>query len=151
MSDQAHENSQPKAEFFDQRHAGNLTLVLPVVGIVALVASFIWGFFNAEQFAYSWLFAFTYFFTLAVGSMFWTLVHHATDAEWTVVVRRVLENVAVLIPYVFIFFIPLLFCAPILWKWWDLDPHRMRMIADKQPYLNPIGSSGAGWWFTSSV
>ncbi len=51
--------------------------------------------------------------------MFWTLVHHATDAEWTVVVRRVLENVAVLIPYVFIFFIPLLFFAPTLWKWWN--------------------------------
>jgi len=136
MSDQAHENSLPKAEFFDTKHAGNLTFVLPVAGAVALVVSLIWGFFDRQQFAYSWLFAFTYFFTLCVGALFWTLVHHATDAEWSVVVRRVLENVAVLIPYVFLFFIPLLFCAPILWRWWNIDPQANELMRDKQPYLS---------------
>ena len=133
MSEDTHEPILPKAEFFDQRHAGNLPLVLPVAGGVALIISLIWGFFDRQQFAYSWLFAFIYFFTLTVGSMFWTLVHHATDAEWSVVVRRVLENVAVLIPYLFLFFIPLLFCAPILWKWWNLPIEGM--MADKWPYL----------------
>jgi len=136
MSEQAHSNTQPKAEFFDQRHAGNLPLMLPTAGAVALVISLIWGFFDREQFAYSWLFAFIYFFTLIIGSLFWTLVHHATDAEWSVVVRRVLENVAMLLPYAFLFFIPLLFCAPILWKWWSVDPHTNEILALKQPYLS---------------
>ena len=47
-----------------------------------------------------------YFFTLAVGCLFWVLVHHATDAEWSVLVRRVLENVAILVPVTLLFFIP---------------------------------------------
>ncbi len=101
-----HVNKQPKAEFFDQRHAGNLPLWLPVVGVVALVISIVWGFFDHEQFAYSWLFAFFYFFTLVVGSLFWVLVHHTTDAEWSVVVRRILENVGWLIPALALCFIP---------------------------------------------
>ena len=108
--------------------------MLPLVGAVALVTCAVWAHFQPDQFAYSWLFAFIYFFTLTVGSMFWTLVHHATDAEWSVVVRRVLENVAMLIPWVFLFFIPLLFCAPTLWKWWDLPIEGI--LADKQPYLS---------------
>ena len=134
MSEESHAIPLPKAEFFDQRHAGNLPLVLPVAGGVAIVICAIWAYFQPDQFAFSWLFAFIYFFTLVIGSMFWTLVHHATDAEWTVVVRRVLENVAVLIPYVFIFFIPLLFFSPTIWKWWNLPVEGM--LAEKQPYLS---------------
>jgi len=136
MSEQAHAFTQPEAEIFDQRHAGNLPLVLPLAGAAALVISLIWGWFDPKQFAYSWLFAFIYVFTLVIGALFWTLVHHATDAEWSVVVRRVLENVAALIPYVFIFFIPLLFCAPMLWRWWSMDPASNELLAAKQPYLS---------------
>jgi hypothetical protein len=45
------------------------------------------------QFSFSWLFAFIFFFTLCIGCLFWTIVHHVTDAEWSVVVRRQLENI----------------------------------------------------------
>lgn len=135
MSYHSHDNSTPKAEFFDQRHAGSMLLVLPVVGLLALAGSAVWFVIDRHQFAYSWLFAFFFFFTLGVGSMFWTLVHHATDAEWTVVVRRLPENVARLIWITLLFFIPLLFCAPILWKWWNMDPNHGQ-LADKSAYLN---------------
>ena len=140
MSDQSHATSLPKAEVFDQQHAGNLPFVLPIAGGVALLISLIWGFFDREQFAFSWLFAFIYFFTICVGALFWTLVHHATDAEWSVVVRRVLENVAALIPWVFLFFIPLLFCSSILLGWWDMtgwwsDTHTNETLSGKWPYL----------------
>ena len=77
MSDSSHATAAPKAEFFDQRHAGNLSLWLPVAGIAALVISIVWGFFSPAQFAYSWLFAFFYCFTLVVGCLFWVLVHYA--------------------------------------------------------------------------
>ena len=50
-------------------------------------------------------------------------VHHATDAEWSVVVRRQMENLAILIPAFFVLLLPLiLFCKPELWKWWTIDP-----------------------------
>lgn len=136
MSEQAHAISKPKPEFFDERHAGSLTFLLPVVGLVALAISIGLGFLNKEQFAYSWLFAFTYFFTLVVGSLFWVCVHHATDAEWSVVVRRILENVASLIPWFLLFFIPIALCHSILFKWWNVAPHVDEVLDKKRGYLN---------------
>ncbi|MGB8355458.1 MAG: hypothetical protein WCD79_16290 [Chthoniobacteraceae bacterium] len=137
MSKETHVNTQPKAEFFEQRHAGNLPLVLPAVGALALIVSLVWGiFFNPAQLAYSWLFAFTYFFTLVVGSLFWVLVHHTTDAEWSVVVRRVLENVAALMPWLALAVIPVLLYHSILFKWWNI-PHGLDEVLDKKRgYLN---------------
>jgi hypothetical protein len=137
MSDPSHEiTAQP--ETFDPKHADKLSSMLLIVGAVGIVGSFIglavpdWR----AQFAFSWLFGFTYFFTIAVGALFWTCLHHATDAEWTVVVRRQLENMARLLPYFVLFFVPLLFCAKYLWKWWDIPPGVDPLLDAKQPFLS---------------
>ncbi len=131
-----HATAIPKAEMFDRRHAGVLPIIFAASGAVGLIVSFIGALAWREQFAHSWLFAFFYFFTLCVGSLFWVLVHHATDAEWTVVVRRILENVASLMPVVFLFFLPLFFCAPLLWKWWAMAPGLDPVLDAKRNYLN---------------
>jgi len=131
-----HATAIPAAESFDQKHAGNLPLIFLGAGGLGILISLIGAIFWPAQFAFSWLFAFTYFFTLCVGSLFWVLVHHATDAEWSVVVRRVLENVATLIPVLFLFFLPLFFCAKILWVWWDIAPGVDSLLDAKRPYLN---------------
>ena len=91
MSDHHH---VPEAEKYDLAKAGGLPKLLLGVGVVGLAGSLIGAFFSQTQFAYSWLFGFTYFFTICAGCLFWTCVHHATDSEWSVVVRRQLENVA---------------------------------------------------------
>ena len=31
---------------------------------------------------YSWLFAVIFFLSLAVGGLFWTMLHHATNSGW---------------------------------------------------------------------
>lgn len=97
----------PKPEMFDEKHSGGLLPMLSLVAVAGIVGSLIGALLpgTREQFAYSWLFAFVFFFTLCAGSLFWILVHHATDAAWSVVVRRVLENVAGLLPVVFLFLI----------------------------------------------
>ena len=127
---------QPKAEFFDQKSVGTLKTVLLLLGAVGIAGTILLGIKAPDQFAYSWLFAFVYFFTIAVGCLFWTLVHHAVDAEWSVVVRRVLENVASLIPYIFLFFIPLICSAPILWKWWNIPIGVDEILDQKRPFLS---------------
>ncbi len=137
MSD-SHDTPVPVAEKFDIKKLGGLPTILLGVGAVAILLSFIglivpgWR----PQFAFSWLFAFTYFFTICVGTLFWICLHHATDAEWSVVVRRQLENVASLIPYFVLFFIPILLCAGILFKWWNLSPGIDPLLDAKQPYLS---------------
>jgi len=96
------------------------------------------GLFNSrEQFAFSWLFGFFVIFAISVGALFWTILHHATDSEWSVLVRRQMENIAGGIPMLSLFFLPLLvFCAPILWKWWNMAPGVDPLLDSKAPFLN---------------
>jgi len=126
----------PEVERFDRAAAGPLPQRLLIGGIVGIVGSLIGAVISREHFAYSWLFAFSYFFSLCVGCLFWTCLHHATDAEWSVVVRRQLENAASLIPYLFFFFIPVMFCFDILYKWWSVAPGVDPLLDAKQPYLS---------------
>ena len=124
MAHLSHAPAPPVAETFNPKDAGLVPVAclgagghrhsrLSLIGLAVPA----WR----EQFAHSWLFAFTYFFTLCAGSLFWVLVHHATDAEWSVLVRRQLENTASLLWIFFFLFLPLLlFCAPFLWHWWDM-------------------------------
>jgi hypothetical protein len=121
MSDHAHVEAV-EAEKFDSARLGTLPTNLLIAGGVGLLLTVLGAFvISKEQFAYTYLFAFAFFFTLVVGSLFWTCLHHATDSEWSVVVRRQLENVGSLIPWVALAFVPiLLFCLPILYKWWNI-------------------------------
>lgn len=69
----------------------------------------------AGSFAYSWLFAFFFFFTLAVGGCFWTLLHNVSNSGWGTSVRRVMENLGAVFPWMAIFAIPL--ALPDVQKW----------------------------------
>jgi len=80
---------------------------------VALVGAWL----NPVQFAFSWLWVFLFFFTICAGSLFWLILHHLVDAEWSVVVRRLWETAAPLLVALAILFIPLVLLAPVLWTW----------------------------------
>ncbi|MEK7950594.1 hypothetical protein [Luteolibacter soli] len=67
------------------------------------------------QFAYSWLFAMFLFFTLAAGGCFWTLLHNVSNSGWGTSVRRIMENLGSVFPFMFIFALPLLF--PQVQRW----------------------------------
>jgi len=132
-----HPLTPPRAELFDAKHAGGLPTILLAAGGVGILGSLLCALIPSwrSQFAFSYLFSFSYFFTLCVGCLFWTCLHHATDSDWSVVVRRQLENVATLIPYLALLFIPLFFVASYLWSWWKMDPSTDALLAKKQPYL----------------
>jgi hypothetical protein len=125
----------PKPEIFDSRNLNRILLALLSVGAGALLITLIVGFVAPagselrRQFAFSWLFAFIYFFTILIGCFFWILVHHATDSGWGIVVRRQMENLASMLPWMIVFFIPLFIFRRDVWDWIaakesvDMDPH----------------------------
>lgn len=59
--------------------------------------------------SYSYLFAIIFFLTIGMGGLFWTLLHHATNSGWGIVVRRQMENIAGILPWVFVLMIPFWF------------------------------------------
>ena len=129
--------TSPKVEFFRTNNLGSVFFGLLAFGGGAL-AIFVIAIWVAapRQILFSLLFAFSYFFTLAAGSLFWILVHHSTDAEWSVVVRRVLETLAYSFKYVWVFFLPLLLFAPTVWAWLDVPVGRDPVLDPKRGMLN---------------
>ncbi|MEM7010821.1 MAG: hypothetical protein AAF585_04985, partial [Verrucomicrobiota bacterium] len=83
--------------------------------------------------AYSYLFATIFFFTIAIGGLFWTILHNATNSGWGTVVRRQMENIAGLIPFVFILMIPLLFedVRAYLWEWEPKAKEALKQVEKK--------------------
>lgn len=124
MSDHKSVKDLPKGgEQFDSSKAGPLKLIFGAVGGVCLLATLIILFAGSETLAgataYSYLFATTFFFTLAIGGLFWTMLHNATNSGWGTVVRRQMENIAGMVPWVFVLMIPLLVPSvrAYLWEW----------------------------------
>src|SRR5438445_10575087 len=97
MSERLHGVPTPEGEYFDSGRFAGLSFVLGVVAVIALVLCAVGAVVNPQQFGYSWLFAFAFFFTLCASCFLWTIVHHRTDAEWRVVLRRQLESLSALL------------------------------------------------------
>lgn len=158
MSDHSHEVTPPAPEKFDAKHIGGLQKIFFVAAVGGIGVSAIGFFVARQQFAFSWLFAFAYFFTIACGALFWTSLQHATDSEWSVLVRRQMENLTRVLPWFALLFLPLWFCAPFLWKWWNTQPGQDVLLDAKSGYLNQTFflCRAAGyflflWWVSSTL
>src|SRR5256884_2041992 len=136
MSERSHTIPTPEGEYFESNRFAGLSSLLGLIAIVALALCVVGAFLNPHQFSYSWLFAFAFFFTLCAGCFFWTIVHHATDADWSVVVRRQLENIAVLLVVLAILFVPILLLRRHLYSWMDIPPGVEHSLDAKRAYLN---------------
>lgn len=136
MSDRPHDLPAPEGEYFEPNRFAGLSLLLGAIGFAGLVVCVIGAVMQPLQFSYSWLFAFGYFFTLCAGCFFWTIVHHAVDAEWTVVVRRQLENIAALFVVLAILFLPIFFLRNHLYDWLIIPLGQNHVLDAKRLYLN---------------
>jgi len=126
----------PLPETFDYKYVGSRLFGICAVALVTLLLSAVIGLANPKQFAFSWLFAGCFFFTLMVGSLFWIIIHHAVDSCWSVGIRRQLENISCLLPILAILLIPILFVATQLWSWMADSPATNHELAEKSAYLN---------------
>jgi hypothetical protein len=136
MSERLHSPPTPEGEYFESGRFAGLSVILGVVAFVGLALCGAGAALDPAQFSYSWLFAFAYFFTLCAGCFFWTIVHYAVDADWTVVVRRQLENIALLMVVVAICFIPIFLLRHHLYDWMNIPLGKEENLDSKRAYLN---------------
>ncbi len=136
MSERLHVVPTPEGEYFESGRFAGLSALLAVLAVVGLGLSLIGAIFWPRQLSFSWLFAFAYFFTLCAGCLFWIIVHYATDAEWSVVVRRQLENIVSLFPLLALFFVPILLLRHQLYEWMNIPPGQDPTLDAKHAYLN---------------
>jgi hypothetical protein len=136
MSERSASLPRPEGEYFESTRFSGFSLLVGGIALVSLILCVIGAYVEPEQFGFSWLFAFAVFFTLCAGCFIWTVIHHATDAEWSVVVRRLLENMAVMMPLLALLFIPVLLLRHHLYGWMSTPVGQDPVLDSKRGYLN---------------
>lgn len=129
----------PKAEYFRYTNLGPLFFNLIIAAVVGIAVCGVTAFFQPKLVLFSWLFAFMFFFTISAGALFWTMLHYAVDAEWSVVVRRILETMANSFSWLWIAFIPMFFGAHKVYEWMNVPVGKDPVLDGKRALLNPHG------------
>ena len=107
------------------------------LGAIFTVASVALGWDHRGSFHSAWLIAFTFFLSIALGGLFFCLIHHVARAGWSVVVRRIAENAAGTLPWLALAFIPVLLGMHELFEWTHADVVAADPILQwKSGYLN---------------
>lgn len=116
---------------------GRFGAVMLVIGIIGLILSGVGYFTDSRQFFHSYLTAFFFWLSIALGGLFFTMLHHIVNAKWSTVLRRLSENIMMLLPIMAIFCIPLLFGIKELYHWSHPEAVAAdHLLQDKAPYLN---------------
>lgn len=116
---------------------GRFEKIALIIGIVGLVLSAVGYFVDSRQFFFSYLLAFAFWVTLGAGGLFLNMLHYLVAARWTVVLRRFAEATAWTLPFMAIFFIPILFGLHDLYHWSHPDlVAKDHILQGKAAYLN---------------
>lgn len=118
------------------RKAPTIAFAVSAVGLIACLALSMMG-GDARQFYFSWLVAFMFFLSIALGALFFVLIQHVVRAGWSVSVRRIAENAMGTLPIFAILFIPILLGLHHLFEWTHAEVvQHDALLLDKQWYLN---------------
>ncbi len=113
-----------------------LPILAAAVGVLGLVVSFALGAGEEKvRFLYAYLFAFLYFLSIALGGLFFVLLHHLARSGWSVVVRRVAEHVSATLPLFAFLFLPIVWGFGDIFAWSQAEGDAL--IEHKAAYLNP--------------
>jgi hypothetical protein len=128
-------------KFDDQTYrisgAGNIGQRLLLAGIVGLMLSGVGLFFDSRQLFHSYLVAFTFWVSVGLGALFFTMLHHLVSASWSVVLRRMFENVMIALPLLIVFFIPIALGMGNLYEWTHADKVATdHLLHGKAKFLN---------------
>lgn len=92
---------------------------------------------GSRHFYHTYLTSYMFYLSLSLGALAFVMTQHLTRAGWSVVVRRISEIVAAVIPLFIVLFIPILLGLGDLYSW--SDPTLVQndhLLQVKKPYLN---------------
>jgi hypothetical protein len=115
-----------------------MPLICGAVGVLGVGVSFLLRSADPGKFYFSWLAAFLFWLSVALGGLFFVLVLYATKAGWGVVVRRLSESTLAALPVLLLLFVPVLLGLHDLFHWSDVEAvAHDHLLAQKEPFLNP--------------
>jgi hypothetical protein len=117
-------------------------------GILTLIGALLSFMHNGGvEFAFAYLLAFMFYYSIALGALFFVMVAHLTSAGWSVGIRRFCEHIASLLaPTLLVLFLPVGLLGKDLYSWMSLEPASNNLVAAKLPVFTI-----PGFWITSAV
>ncbi len=112
---------------------GRIFMIVAVVGLALSVAGYLR---DPKHFAFSWLVGFIFVWTICMGGLFFTIIHHLTKASWSVGPRRVMEWLARGLPACAVAFLPILAFSKDIFLWMSPEAAHDELIVSKSVYLN---------------
>lgn len=108
-----------------------------IVGVVFLLLFAVGLFLDRRQFFHSYLFAFSFWVGISIGSLALLMLQHLTGGGWGLVIRRVLEASTQTLPVMLILFVPIALGAHWIYLWTDAaEVASHPVVAQKVKYLN---------------
>ncbi|MEM7356343.1 MAG: quinol:cytochrome C oxidoreductase, partial [Acidobacteriota bacterium] len=131
-----HDTNLPSEEIQLPDSWARFSLIAGAVGLVAMIAAIGLG-QGSKDFSFSYLTAYFYWLTIALGGLFFVLLHYLARSGWSVVVRRLAEHVMGTLPLFALLFIPIALGTHDLYHW--THPEEVAkddLLQHKLPYLN---------------
>ncbi len=118
-----------------------ITMIGGAAGIVGLLGALALGFAAGDHFrhfSFSWLVSFAYFLSISLGALVFLPIQFLTRASWSVVIRRLAENMAAVLPFMALMILPVLLNLEQVYDWAAAHPHHLtpELAAHKAPLLN---------------
>jgi len=114
---------------------------LPMIGAalagVGFVLTLVLAFGDGERFFFSAHTALMYGSTIGLGALFFVLIQHATNAGWSITMRRFAENIAGTLPIILpLSFLVMLLGMDTLFPWTDPAMEHHHLVSKKLVFLN---------------
>ena len=88
--------------------AGSLPKVSLIIAVIGAIGCILGFFQDRVGFAFSYLTSFTFFLCLSLGALWFVMIQHLTRAGWSVVVRRIAENISGNLQWAWLLILPLI-------------------------------------------
>ncbi|HZV35075.1 MAG TPA: hypothetical protein VFB72_10925, partial [Verrucomicrobiae bacterium] len=151
-------NSPSSVEPLDLSKWRPLPMWLMIGGAVLVGIGFLVDHDATRQFAFSWLLAYIFFLTIALGGLGFTMLHHLFDSGWSVTIRRIMEQMGYTLRWAWVGWIPIAILRADLYTWIRQTQagHIDLSTRAKLPLFTPAGFFIASilclaiWWWLAA-
>jgi hypothetical protein len=106
-------------------------------GLAGLTLTAIGLFIAPVQVFRSYLWAFLFWFGIALGCLPLLMLYHLTGGAWGLTIRRIAESATRTLPILLLLFVPIVFGIPHLYEWSNAaSVAESEALRQKHPYLN---------------
>jgi hypothetical protein len=112
-------------------------LLAGIAGVLLAIAGLLLN--GWTQFLRSYLYAYMFWMGMGLGCLGILMMHHTVGGKWGMLIRRMCEAGARMLPFMIVLLIPVMVSLPVLYEWARPEAANDPVIRAKAAYLNVPG------------